>query len=276
MEEQPHFFNGESKTSYSPVVFGFYINEIVRRVDPQKRTIDQFVRDEINKPLGTEFYFTVDRDIFENRLATMYLYPLIKSLYYTFQALVVNPLRGMLGLYVYPEYERFRGFVDKTNLINKCINNFDKEFVIEGLNSYETATLLSPGTSLKTNAYSISKLAALIANGGEIDGVRLLKKETVDQSLIEQESQFDHLSKKYIIRTLGGHGKLDKSLNPHLRGDTLSFGWAGFGGSLFSFNKEKHFSFSYVLNGMCSPLDTWDPVSSSLLSSFYELIQNDK
>ena len=37
---------------YHLLTFGLYINEIIMRVDPQHRTLDQFFLEEIGEPLG--------------------------------------------------------------------------------------------------------------------------------------------------------------------------------------------------------------------------------
>ena len=37
---------------YHLLTFGLYINEIIMRVDPQHRTVDQFFMEEIGEPLG--------------------------------------------------------------------------------------------------------------------------------------------------------------------------------------------------------------------------------
>jgi len=52
--EQKHNFDSKRIYAYHGLSYGFPLNEIFRRVDPKKRTIGQFVREEINKPLGTE------------------------------------------------------------------------------------------------------------------------------------------------------------------------------------------------------------------------------
>ncbi|CAF2616817.1 unnamed protein product [Rotaria sp. Silwood2] len=41
---------------YYALTYGWLAGELVRRVDPKKRTFGQFVRDEITYPLQIEFY----------------------------------------------------------------------------------------------------------------------------------------------------------------------------------------------------------------------------
>lgn len=42
--------------SYHALTRGFVINEIVRRVDPKKRTLGEFVSEEMAGPLKADFY----------------------------------------------------------------------------------------------------------------------------------------------------------------------------------------------------------------------------
>lgn len=41
---------------YHSLTYGWLAGELVRRVDPKKRTLGEFIRDEITKPLQIEFY----------------------------------------------------------------------------------------------------------------------------------------------------------------------------------------------------------------------------
>ena len=44
-------FLGE-KVAYHSVSLGFYMDQLVRRVDPQHRSLSQFFKEEIAEPLG--------------------------------------------------------------------------------------------------------------------------------------------------------------------------------------------------------------------------------
>ncbi len=54
LAQEPHFFNGETKSAYMAFSYGYYINELVRWSDPKKRALDVFVEEKINKPLNIE------------------------------------------------------------------------------------------------------------------------------------------------------------------------------------------------------------------------------
>ena len=272
----PHYFVGRNQTAYSPMVLGHYVNELVRRVDPKKRTIEQFIREEINTPLNVDFYYTVTKEELETKVGKIYPFPNVRLAYLAFNTLVVEPIRLMLGYK--PRYEciYFKNILDDTNLMGKAFRVYEKEYAIDHVNTFEANSLLMPASHLKTNAHSIAKLSALIANGGEIDGVRLLSKATVDKMLEVQEPQLDHALNKTYSRVRGGWAYFDHNSDPEeIRGNTNYIGWQGFGGSVFYFNPKKQFGFSYVMNGLGSPTKDVDPRAIRLISTFYELIEND-
>ena len=60
-----------TRHGYHGVSLGWYESELVRRVDPQHRTIGQFFADEVAGPLGLEFYIGLSDDIPDDRIAVM-------------------------------------------------------------------------------------------------------------------------------------------------------------------------------------------------------------
>lgn len=56
---------------YHGLTYGWLAGELVRRVDPKKRTFGQFVHDEITKPLNIEFYIGLPKDE-EYRVSPLY------------------------------------------------------------------------------------------------------------------------------------------------------------------------------------------------------------
>ena len=60
-----------SRHGYHTLTVGLYMQEPIRRVDPARRTLGQFFRDEIATPLGLDFYIGLPRDIPRERVATV-------------------------------------------------------------------------------------------------------------------------------------------------------------------------------------------------------------
>ena len=273
LANQSHHWNGKNETAYSSIIFGNYINEVVRRVDPKKRDINQFVEEEINKPFNTELYFKVDEETFENRVAKLYTFPITKMISYLFESIVIEPVKQMFGFDPNPYLRFLKIFRNSTSLIAQSFNAFDNNHARDWINTYEANSFLSPGTSLKTNAYSIAKTAALIANGGELDGVRLLSKDTIKKALEVQEPQFDRTIEINFTRTTGGWAI--QSI-PGSNGKSLEItGWQGLGGSVFFWNEERKIGYSFAMNALGSPVNSHGR-ARDLLASFYEIIENEQ
>ena len=60
-----------TRQAYHAITLGFYESELLRRVDPQHRSLGQFFQDEIAEPLGLDFYIRLPESIPNSRLATL-------------------------------------------------------------------------------------------------------------------------------------------------------------------------------------------------------------
>jgi CubicO group peptidase (beta-lactamase class C family) len=58
-----------ARHGYHGISIGWYMGELVRRVDPQHRTLGRFFAEEIARPLELEVYFGVARDLPKRRIA---------------------------------------------------------------------------------------------------------------------------------------------------------------------------------------------------------------
>src|SRR6185503_11800625 len=60
-----------SRQAYHAISLGYYESELLRRVDPQHRSLGQFFQDEIATPLELDFYIRLPESIPNSRLATL-------------------------------------------------------------------------------------------------------------------------------------------------------------------------------------------------------------
>ena len=60
-----------TRQAYHAITLGFYESELLRRVDPQHRSLGQFFHDEIATPLGLDVYIRLPETIPNSRLATI-------------------------------------------------------------------------------------------------------------------------------------------------------------------------------------------------------------
>jgi CubicO group peptidase (beta-lactamase class C family) len=60
-----------TRQAYHAITLGYYEGELLRRIDPQHRSLGQFFQDEIASPLGLDFYIRLPESIPDSRLATL-------------------------------------------------------------------------------------------------------------------------------------------------------------------------------------------------------------
>jgi CubicO group peptidase (beta-lactamase class C family) len=60
-----------TRQAYHAITLGYYESELLRRIDPQHRSLGQFFQDEIATPLGLDFYIRLPETIPNARLATL-------------------------------------------------------------------------------------------------------------------------------------------------------------------------------------------------------------
>ena len=60
-----------TRQAYHALTLGFYEGELMRRLDPRRRTLGQFFNDEIAAPLGEAVYIRLPEEIPNSRLAVL-------------------------------------------------------------------------------------------------------------------------------------------------------------------------------------------------------------
>lgn len=60
-----------TRQAYHAITLGFYEGELLRRIDPQHRSLGRFFQDEIATPLGLDVYLRLPEEIPDTRLATI-------------------------------------------------------------------------------------------------------------------------------------------------------------------------------------------------------------
>ena len=71
MARQTPAWEPGTRQAYHAITLGFYESELLRRVDPQHRSLGQFFEDEIARPLGIDAYIRLPESVPNARLATL-------------------------------------------------------------------------------------------------------------------------------------------------------------------------------------------------------------
>ncbi|KAM5343744.1 hypothetical protein ACJ41O_012281 [Fusarium nematophilum] len=129
--------------AYHVLVWGWILGKVVVRTDPKHRPLGQFVEEEIFKPLGVEDLYLGVPDAQLSRVATLYggNEPFLEDTYNT------SPMPVFPGANVH--------------------------------NLKVVRQACDPGAGAIGNAPAIARVFAMVAEGGELDGVRLLSSDYV-------------------------------------------------------------------------------------------------
>jgi CubicO group peptidase (beta-lactamase class C family) len=98
-----------------------------------------------------------------------------------------------------------------------------------------------------TTARALARLYAALAAGGELDGVRILARETVARATALQTADVDQIIGFPIPRSLGYNLG---SAGPSLLGGPTGFGYPGAGGNLGYAEPEFRFAIAIAKNRM--------------------------
>ena len=207
----------ETKGGYNTINIGFILGEIVRHVTG--KTIGTFIREEISEPLGAEYNIgltTKELDL----VAPMHLNP--ENNFWAECAREGSNLnRAHSGRPNYP------------NLLN-CIEIRRGEL---------------PPFGGHGNARGVARIYAMLANDGELDGIRLLKPDTVKHLSKLQWKGICEMTHWPLRMGLG----FEQNSPPYIpMGSNLSaFGKLGSGGALGFCDRERKLAFSYCTNFQC-------------------------
>lgn len=212
-----------TRQAYHALTLGFYEGELLRRIDPQHRTLGQFFQDEIATPLGLDFYIRLPQSIPDSRLA-----PLVDP---SFTEMVFGfPFK--MALDVWNPRSNIRRALLGSELAHdeQCI--YPRNLEIPAGGGVGTARALA-------HAYSV------FATGGKELGLR---KETMQEltapAVPATHGFFDECIKGEAEFSLG----FMKPNKGFPFGSASSFGHPGAGGSLGFADPEAQIGYGYVPN----------------------------
>ncbi|GAA2093914.1 serine hydrolase domain-containing protein [Brevibacterium salitolerans] len=201
-------------SGYHSLNYGHLIGEVVRRITGRK--LGRFFAEEVAQPLGADFHIGLPASEF-GRVANVIPPPPL-------------PL---------PEDADMESIAMRT-------------FTGPGPDAAESWTPEWRGADIGAanghgNARSVARAQAVIANGGAVDGVRLLSQDTIDL-IFEEQSNGTDLVLGSPIRFGLGYG-LEVSAQPYVPTGRVCF-WGGWGGSIIINDLDRGATISYMMNRM--------------------------
>ena len=216
---------------YHSFTLGWYESELVRKTDPQHRTIGQFFRDEIAKPLGIEFYIGLPDDIPDSRIANTHA-PIVK-------------LRMLFNLDKMPK-PLVKAFLKKGTITNKSMTNPKVLSQVLKYNTREMRKIELPAANGIGIVRDMAKLYGIFSTGGKELGIKPETIEAIMKPANDPElGRFDEVLR---IETRFSLGYLKPFPENEFGTNEKAFGTPGGGGSFAYADPETQTGFAYAMN----------------------------
>jgi CubicO group peptidase (beta-lactamase class C family) len=238
-----------TRQAYHGISLGFYEGELLRRVDPQHRSLGQFFQEEIAAPLGLDFYIRLPDEIPNSRLATIQ--------------------RSNPGLEFFRSNPRFAlAFMNPLSLTFRAFWKNPGMAVAFDAERIYSRNLEVPSIGGVGTARAIAKAYCVFASGGQEVGLR---QETLQKlmapALPPKNGFFDECLKVEWPLSLG----FMKPCPAYPIGSPSAFGTPGSGGSFGFGDPQGRVGYAYVTNLLGAKQGT-DPRELALRSAFHRSI----
>jgi len=235
-----------TRQAYHAISLGFYEGELLRRVDPQHRSLGRFFQDEIATPLGLDVYIRLPEEIPNSRLATL---------------ATPSPFKMLLD---FPIHLTLDGMNRHSNIYRALITNPGFGITHDEQRVYARNLEVPSGGAVGT-ARGIAHAYGVFAAGGQELGLR---QETLDllaaPAIPPVHGFYDECMKGDLRFSLG----FMKPGPAWSFGGAQSFGAPGSGGSLGFADPTAGIGYAYVTSQMGTRL-TGDPRDVALRDALY-------
>ena len=242
-----------SRHGYHALSLGWYEGEILRRVDPQHRTLGRFFQEEIARPLGIEFYIGLPREIPSSRLASMQFFRLPNPFR------IDDDLRALYKTMCNPRSLAFRAFTNPRPTLKNLVALWNRSFL----------ALENPAFAGVGQVRAMARAYSVLATGGRELGLRpeTLAALTAPPALPPAGTRDEVLH----VDTCFSLGFLRPFEGYRFGCSRRAFGAPGAGGSLAFADPDARASFAYAPNKMGMALFD-DPREKALREAFYRCL----
>jgi CubicO group peptidase (beta-lactamase class C family) len=220
-----------TRHGYHTLTLGWYQSELIRRIDPQHRSLGVFFQDEIAGPLGIEFYIGLPASIAPERISTIKGFHRVALLGHLNQ---LPPLMVLAGIWP-------RSMLAKSVRVMRIDNPAD-------IGSSEYRGVEIPSANGIGQAQAIARVYDVLARGGDELGITATTwRELVAPAISPQLGTHDTIFK---IDTRYSFGYSRPSGAFRFGSDDRAFGCPGAGGSFGMADPTEQLGFAYLTNKM--------------------------
>lgn len=220
-------------SGYHVFTLGFLLGELVRRISG--RSLGQFFRTEVAERIGADFHIGLPR---EHR-------PRVAGLTATDQRV----------------FEQF----EPDSMTRRVFENPPAGDWTSG--ACQSAEI--PSVNGHGNARSVARVGSVLAMGGELEGVRLLSRATLERAAEEQSYGTDLVLAQPVRLGLGLGLHSDEF--PFPNPNTLH--WGGYGGSFCMMDMDTGLCCAYAMNHLRPEIEG-DPRNESITQALFEVMRS--
>jgi CubicO group peptidase (beta-lactamase class C family) len=237
-----------NEREYHAITRGWIVNELFRRVDPAKRTIGQFLREDLSAPMGADVHIGLKKEQLE-------------------QVAPISPLglgkhlRESLKPRLFGRQVKDNFFQTASKLLpllpqmrHRTTGDAPPPYIgmeeIEFFNEPIVRMGETPSANAHCSARGLARVAATMACGGTLAGKQYLSQSTwqaMHDNPIRRDmgipANFTQGGVNLFSTPGPGASRLDRAANS---GRSGFYGWMGLGGSIFQWHPEKKIGFAYV------------------------------
>jgi CubicO group peptidase (beta-lactamase class C family) len=233
LASQTPWWKPGTASGYHALNQGHLIGEVVRRITG--RSLGRFFAEEIAGPLGADFHIGLDAR-HDARVSN-----------------VVPPTSAPIDLDgLDPKSPMYKTFLGPAPSAEAAWTTAWRRAEVPAANGHG-------------NARSVARLQAIVANGGAVDGVRLLSPATIAR-VFEVQADGTDLVLGLPVRFGMGYG-LPSPATPHLPEGRIGW-WGGWGGSAIVVDTDRRMTIAYVMNRMEASL-LGDPRGFGVIQTAY-------
>ncbi len=239
-EQEPWWVPG-TKHGYHAITYGWLVGEVIRRVTG--KSPGTYLRDELAGPLGLDLQIGLPAKDDARVAGLIAAPPPGPGEPNLFADIAKNPESMMAKTFMNPPV------MGKPGLVN----------------SREWRGAELPAANGHGTAMALARLYGAVARGGELDGVKVLSKESIARCSVEQSYGPDAV---LVLSTRISLGFMMSQPGASLGPNPKSFGHPGAGGSLGYADPEAKIGFGYAMNKMQSSI-LIDPRATALIDAIY-------
>jgi len=239
LEDQEPLWEPGTKAAYHVHNQGYLLGEIMRRVTG--KTIGPFLKGEVAGPLHADYHIGGMSPADQARCAEV----------------IPNMGARLFAAKDSAEPETLRSLAFKQNPDEPWIDTLNSDIWREA----EIASGNGHG-----NARGVARIYSALSVGGEIDGVKLMSKDSIERMITEQHNQIEQLQDRPYHQALGVLLNTPEAV--YMGPNPRAFGHHGIGGSIGFCDPDGRIAFSYACNKMHSVGDN-GPRARRLIDALY-------